>query len=817
MNLSQVKIGDSVCVKKLGGNGALRQHFLDMGIIPGAEITLVKYAPLGDPMEFQLHGYELTLRVADAEKIEVTALGIVGPDTEGGRSGVSGANGGMEREDAEARKARPEAEQPRKGTPELITDINTSSHPHPGLGEGGKFHNKKEENPLPDGTVLSFALVGNQNCGKTTLFNKLTGSNQHVGNFPGVTVDRKSGEIKGHPDTLITDLPGIYSMSPYTSEELISRDFVLHEKPHAIINIVDATNIERNLYLTMQLLELNIPLVIALNMMDELTANGGSIDVNKMEHVLGVPVVPISAKKGQGIEELISHAVHVAKFQEKPLRQDFCGKEDNGGAVHRALHGTIHLIEDHAEKAGVPIRFAATKLLEDDKRILHKLDLDVNEKEMLEHIIMQMEKERGLDRSASIADMRFSFIYRLCDLCVKKPHESRERARSEKIDRLLTGRWTAIPCFFAIMAGVFYLTFNVIGAWLQGLLEAGIDWLTVVCDSGLSAIGVNEVLHGLIIDGIFAGVGSVLSFLPIIVTLFFFLSMLEDSGYIARVAFFMDKLLRKIGLSGRSIVPLLIGFGCSVPAVMSTRTLPSERDRKMTILLTPFMSCTAKLPIYAFFVNAFFPAHGGLIMTGLYFLGIIVGILVALMYKRTIFKGEAVPFVMELPNYRMPGLRNTAQLLWEKAKDFLQRAFTVIFIATIVVWFLQSFNWKMQLVDDAELSILASIARLISPLMKPIGLGDWQISVALVSGFIAKESVVSTLEILFAGGVETILSSVSAASLLVFSLLYTPCVAAIASVKRELGSKWAAGLVIWQCALAWICALAVCLIGLIIG
>ncbi|WP_027728418.1 ferrous iron transport protein B [Treponema sp. C6A8] len=801
MNLHQIKIGETVCVKKLGGNGALRQHFLDMGIIPGAEITLVKYAPLGDPMEFQLHGYELTLRVADAEKIEVNALGIGAADAESGRS-----------EGMEPRIARPAD---RQVTPNIIADLPNASHP--GLGEGGKFHNKKEENPLPDGTVLSFALVGNQNCGKTTLFNKLTGSNQHVGNFPGVTVDRKSGPIKGQADTLITDLPGIYSMSPYTSEELISRDFVLHEKPHAIINIVDATNIERNLYLTMQLLELNIPLVIALNMMDELTANGGSIDVNKMEHALGVPVVPISAKKGQGIEELISHAVHVAKFQERPLRQDFCGKEDNGGAVHRALHGTIHLIEDHAEKAGVPIRFAATKLLEDDKRILHKLDLDVNEKEMLEHIIMQMEKERGLDRSASIADMRFSFIYRLCDLCVKKPHESRERARSEKIDRVLTGRWTAIPCFFAIMAGVFYLTFNVIGAWLQGLLEAGIDWLTVVCDSGLSAIGVNEVLHGLIIDGIFAGVGSVLSFLPIIVTLFFFLSILEDSGYIARVAFFMDKLLRKIGLSGRSIVPLLIGFGCSVPAVMSTRTLPSERDRKMTILLTPFMSCTAKLPIYAFFVNAFFPAHGGLIMTGLYFLGIGVGILIALVYKRTIFKGEAVPFVMELPNYRMPGLRNTAQLLWEKAKDFLQRAFTVIFIATIIVWFLQSFNWKMQLVDDAELSILASIARLISPVMKPIGLGDWQISVALVSGFIAKESVVSTLEILFAGGVQTIMGSVSAASLLVFSLLYSPCVAAIASVKRELGAKWAASVAVWQCALAWFCALAVYLIGLAIA
>ncbi len=785
MNLHEIKIGETVRVAKLGGNGELRQHFLDMGIIPGAEITLVKYAPLGDPMEFRLHGYELTLRVADAQKIEVSAAGL---QTSGPEAPVSPAE-----QNAQA------------------------STLHPGLGEGGKFHNKKEENPLPAGITLTFALVGNQNCGKTTLFNKLTGSNQHVGNFPGVTVDRKSGAIKGHADTLITDLPGIYSMSPYTSEELISRDFVLNEKPHAIINIVDATNIERNLYLTMQLLELDTPLVIALNMMDELTSNGGAVDVNKMEEILGVPVVPISARKGQGIEELVSHALHVARFQERPLRQDFCGKDENGGAVHRALHGTIHMIEDHAEKAQVPLRFAATKLLEDDKRILHKLELDTNEKEMLEHITMQMEKERGLDRSAAIADMRFSFIYRTCDACVKKSRASRERERSQRIDRVLTGKWTAIPSFIAIMTAVFFLTFNVIGAWLQGLLEAGIDLLTGLCDAALTAADVNEVLHGLIIDGIFTGVGSVLSFLPIIVTLFFFLSMLEDSGYIARVAFFMDKLLRKIGLSGRSIVPLLIGFGCSVPAVMSTRTLPSERDRRMTILLTPFMSCTAKLPIYAFFVSAFFPRHGALIMAGLYFLGIFAGILVALLYKRMIFQGEAVPFVMELPNYRMPGLRNTAQLLWEKAKDFLQRAFTVIFIATIVVWFLKSFNWRLHLVDDAGQSMLAGIARLVSPIMKPVGLGDWQISVALVSGFIAKESVVSTLGILFPDGVQAMMSTLSAASLLVFSLLYTPCIAAIASVKRELGTRWAAGVVLWQCAIAWLCALAVRIIGLLAG
>ncbi len=782
--LNNIEIGQTVVVEKLGGNGELRQHFLDMGIIPGAKITLEKYAPLGDPMEFRLHGYELTLRVADAEKISVLSL--------------------------EENKAGEKTEE----KSDLLPVSPSATPHHPGLGEGGKFHEKESEHPLPEGTTLTFALVGNQNCGKTTLFNKLTGSNQHVGNFPGVTVDRKSGAIKGHPGTQITDLPGIYSMSPYSSEELISRNFVLDEKPHAIINIVDATNIERNLYLTMQLLELNIPMVVALNMMDEVTANGGSIDVNAMEAFLGVPVVPISAKKNQGIEELVEHALHVAKYQEPPLRQDFCDKTENGGAVHRALHGIIHLIEDHAEKQNIPVRFAASKLLEDDKLILYKLNLDVNEKETLEHITMQMEAERKLDRSAAIADMRYSFIYRLCDATVKKPVESKERSRSQKIDRILTGRWTAIPSFIAIMALVFYLTFNVIGAWLQELLEGGIDALTKLTDHALTEIGVNDVLHGLIIDGIFAGVGSVLSFLPVIVTLFFFLSMLEDSGYIARVAFFMDKLLRKIGLSGRSIVPLLIGFGCSVPAVMATRTLPSERDRRMTILLTPFMSCTAKLPIYAFFVNAFFPKQGGLIMTCLYVLGILVGIAVAFLYRKTLFKGEAVPFVMELPNYRFPGLQNTAQLLWEKAKDFLQRAFTVIFVATIVVWILQSFNWKMQLVDDAELSILASIAKLLTPIMSPAGLGNWQIIVALVSGFMAKESVVSTLEILFAGGVETILTPLTGASLLVFSLLYTPCVAAIASIKRELGTKWAVGVVIFQCTLAWLCAVIVRLIGL---
>ena len=807
MTLHDIKIGQTVRVKKLGGSGELRQHFLDMGLIPGANITLVKYAPLGDPMEFRLHGYELTLRIADAQKIEVSA--IAKDKTDNNEMSQNESNHSNERSSTELSASLDKA-----SDNQATADNKTS---HPGFGEGGKFHSKKDEKPLPDGTILRFALVGNQNCGKTTLFNKLTGSNQHVGNFPGVTVDRKSGVIRGHNDTEITDLPGIYSMSPYSSEERISRDFVLNEKPNAIINIVDATNIERNLYLTMQLLVLNIPMVIALNMMDEVTKNGGSIDVNKMEQSLGVPIVPISAKKNQGIEELIAHAIHVAKFQEPPLRQDFCDKTENGGAVHRALHGIIHLIEDHAEQAGLPPRFTAAKLLEDDKQILAKLNLDENEKKTLGHIVAQMEKERGLDRSASIADMRFSFIYKLCDACVKKPHESKERTRSQKIDKILTGQWTAIPCFIAIMAAVFYLTFNVIGAWLQELLEWCINELTLLVDASLARAGVNEVLHGLIIDGIFTGVGSVLSFLPIIVTLFFFLSILEDSGYIARVAFFMDKLLRKIGLSGRSIVPLLIGFGCSVPAIMSTRTLPSERDRKMTILLTPFMSCTAKLPIYAFFVSAFFPKHGGLIMTGLYLLGIIIGVLVSFLYKKTLFRGEAVPFVMELPNYRMPGIHNIAQLLWEKAKDFLQRAFTVIFIATIVVWFLQSFKWRLQLTADAETSMLAGIARLLSPIMRPIGLGEWQISVALVSGVIAKESVVSTLEILFANGVQTMINSLAAASLLVFSLLYTPCVAAIASVKRELGVKYAVCMVIWQCAIAWFAALVVRLIGMGLG
>ncbi len=785
MTLDDAKQNQKVRVIKLGGNGELRQHFLDMGLIPGTDITFIKSAPLGDPKEFQLHGYELTLRVDDAKKIEVDPVVHDEKNAE--------EHAGLKND--------------------LFPDEKENSSVHPGLGEGGKFHDKKTETPLPDGTVLTFALVGNQNCGKTTLFNALTGSNQHVGNFPGVTVDRKSGAIRGHEDTSITDLPGIYSMSPYSSEELISRDFVLNEKPCAIINIVDATNIERNLYLTMQLLELGIPMVVALNMMDELSSNGGTIDVNKMESLLGVPVVPISAKNNHGIEELISHAIHVAKYQEKPLRQDFCSKDEHGGAVHRATHAIIHLIEDHAEKEKIPVRFAASKLLEDDKRILYRLNLDVNEMETLEHIIMQMEKERGLDRSAAIADMRFSFIFKLCAASVKKPVESNERKRSQKLDKILTGKFTAIPAFILIMASVFFLTFNVIGSFLQGLLETGIDKLTEIVDLAFSKVGVNDILHSLVIDGIFSGVGSVLSFLPIIVTLFFFLSMLEDSGYIARVAFFMDKLLRKIGLSGRSIVPLLIGFGCSVPAVMSTRTLPSERDRRMTILLTPFMSCTAKLPIYAFFVSAFFPKYGALVMTGLYFLGIIVGILAALLFKSTLFKGEAVPFVMELPNYRMPGLRNTVQLLWEKAKDFLERAFTVIFIATIVVWFLQSFNWYFQFVADAEESILASVAKLITPVMKPAGLGYWQIVIALVSGFMAKESVVSTLEILFAGGVQAVLSPLSAACLLVFSLLYTPCVAAIASVKRELGARWAVGVVVWQCVLAWLCAATVNLIG----
>ncbi|MCR4793710.1 MAG: ferrous iron transport protein B [Ruminococcus sp.] len=778
--LKGIKIGETVRVEKVGGAGALRQHFLDMGLIPGAEVTLVKYAPMGDPMELRLHGYELTLRLADADQIEVCP--VIG-----------------KKEEVKEKKKH-----------HYKTD-------HPGLGEGGRFHAKGDGVPLEKGTVIRFALVGNQNCGKTTLFNRLTGSKQHVGNFPGVTVDRKDGSIIGHDDTLITDLPGIYSMSPYSSEEIVSRNFVLNEKPHAIINIVDVTNIERNLYLTMQLLEMNIPMVVALNMMDELTSNGGSIDINQMEKRLGVPVVPISAAKNKGIEELVEHAIHVAYYQERPLRYDFCDKTENGGAVHRCLHGISHLIEDHVENIGMPLRFVTSKVIEDDPLVIEKLDLDQNEIETMEHIVTQMEKERGLDRSSAIADMRFRFIHRLCDDTVKKPAESKEHIRSRRIDRILTGKYTAIPAFILIMGMVFFLTFNVIGAFLQGLFEMGVDKLTELTDKALTHAHVNSVIHDLVIDGIFAGVGSVLSFLPVIVTLFFFLSMLEDSGYIARVAFFMDKLLRKVGLSGRSIVPLLIGFGCSVPAVMSTRTLPSERDRKMTILLTPFMSCTAKLPIYAFFVNAFFPKRGGFIMVGLYLLGIVTGILAAYLFKGTLFRGEAVPFVMELPNYRLPAAKNVAQLLWEKAKDFLQRAFSVILIATVVVWFLQSFDTHLNMVSDAGDSILAGIAGMFAPVMKPVGLGDWRILVALISGFMAKESVVSTLEILYSGSVETAMTSLSAGCLLVFSLLYTPCVAAIAAVKRELGKKYALAEVVWQCGVAWVMTLIIRAVLIAIG
>ena len=777
--LKDVSIGQTVRVEAVGGDGALRQHFLDMGVIPGTEITLVKYAPMGDPMELRLHGYELTLRLADAEQITVCPV----PDA----------------------KASGHRKTERKPTA------------HPGLGEGGKFHPKGSGTPLPEGTVMRFALVGNQNSGKTTLFNRLTGSRQHVGNFPGVTVDRKDGAIKGHEDTVVTDLPGIYSMSPYSSEEIVSRNFVLQEKPHAIINIVDVTSIERSLYLTMQLLEMNVPMVVALNMMDELTGSGGGIDVNRMESLLGVPVVPISAAKGAGIEELVEHAIHVAYYQECPLRQDFCDKSENGGAVHRCLHSIAHLIEAHAEQTGLPVRFAASKVMEGDSLLIEQLGLDQNEQETVRHIVVQLEKERGLDRSAAVADMRFTFIQKLCEQTVTKPAESKEHIRSQKIDRILTGKYTAIPAFILIMALVFWLTFNVIGVFLQGLLEAGVDKLTELADTALENAGANGAVHSLIIDGIFAGVGSVLSFLPIIVTLFFFLSMLEDSGYIARVAFFMDKLLRRIGLSGRSIVPLLIGFGCSVPAVMSTRTLPSERDRKMTILLTPFMSCTAKLPIYAFFVSVFFPKRGGLIMVGLYLLGILTGILAAYLYKGTLFRGEPVPFVMELPNYRLPGARNVLQLLWEKAKDFLQRAFSVILIATVVVWFLQSFDMHLHMVEDAENSILAAVAGIFAPIMKPIGLGDWRILAALVTGFMAKESVVSTLEILYSGGVESAMTALSAASLLVFSLLYTPCVAAVAAVRRELGGKWAAAVVLWQCAIAWAVTMIVRAVLLLLG
>lgn len=768
MTLKELEVGKSAVIRRVGGEGALRQHFLDMGMIPGAEVTVIKLAPMGDPMEVQVHGYELTLRLAEAQQIDIQPIG-------------------------------------RRSRSHTFKD-RAKDQDHPGLGENGKFHSKADEHPLPDGTVLTYALVGNQNCGKTTLFNQLTGAKQHVGNFPGVTVDRKSGAIRGYPNTEVTDLPGIYSMSPFSSEEIVSRNFVLQDKPTAIINIVDATNIERNLYLSMQLLEMGIPMVIALNMMDELVGNRGSIDVNTMEAMLGVPIIPISAAKNEGVDELIRHAVHVAKQQEPSLKQDFCDKDDHGGAVHRCIHAVIHLIEDHAALAGLPVRFAATKAIEGDALILQQLQLDRNEQEMLEHIVRQMETERGLDRSAAIADMRFDFIERLCAQTVIRPQESKERIRSEKIDRILTGRYTAIPCFIGIMMLVFYLTFNVIGGGLQKLLELGIDRLSALTDTALSQLHVNPVIHSLVIDGIFTGVGSVLSFLPIIVTLFFFLSLMEDSGYIARVAFVMDKLLRRIGLSGKSIVPMLIGFGCTVPAVMATRTLTSERDRKMTILLTPFMSCTAKLPIYSFFVSVFFPGKGGLIMSGLYLLGILVGIGAAFLYKDTLFRGEPIPFVMELPNYRLPSVKNVGQLLWEKAKDFLQRAFSVILIATVVVWFLQSFDLQLNMVSDSADSILARISGILVPLFAPLGLGDWRICTALISGFMAKESVVSTLEVLFGGTIGSILSPLSAGSLLVFSLLYTPCVAAVASVRRELGGKWAAGLALWQCLIAWVVA-----------
>lgn len=778
--LRELPIGKTATITDVGGEGALRQHFLDMGIIPEAEVTMVKYAPMGDPVELRIHGYSLTLRLADAEKIGIT----------------------------DVRECDSKAE----------SELKASSTFHPGLGEGGKYHIKANEKPLPENEILTFALAGNQNCGKTTLFNQLTGSNQHVGNFPGVTVDRKDGVIRGYKNSLVTDLPGIYSMSPYSSEEIVTRQFLLEGKPKGIINIVDATNIERNMYLTMQLMELDIPMVLALNMMDEVYNNGGSIRVNEMEEMLGIPVVPISASKNEGIEELVSHAVHIAQYQEIAVHQDYCSADDKGGAVHRCLHSIMHLIEDHAAEADIPLRFAACKLAEGDELIMKSLNLSRNEMETIEHIILQMEEERGLDRSAAIADMRFKFIKKVCSQTVVKPKESKEHIRSSRIDKVLTGKYTAIPSFIAIMALVFWLTFNVIGAKLAEWLDMGIGALTEIVENIMIVSGVNEVLHSLVIDGIFNGVGSVLSFLPIIVTLFFFLSLLEDSGYMARVAFVMDKLLRKIGLSGRSIVPMLVGFGCTVPGVMASRTLPSERDRKMTILLTPFMSCSAKLPIYAFFTAAFFPEHGGLVMIGLYVLGMIVGVLVALIFKGTLFKGEPVPFVMELPNYRMPGARNVGQLLWEKAKDFMQRAFTVIFVATIVIWFLQTFDIHMNVVTDSQNSLLASVSGVIAPIFAPLGFGDWRISTALITGFMAKESVVSTLSVLFGSTASliTVLTPVAATALLVFCLLYTPCVAAVASVKRELGSKWAIAVVIGQCAVAWIAAAVVVLIGSII-
>lgn len=779
MKLNELIIGGSARIISVGGEESLRQHLLDMGLIPGCEVSIIKLAPMGDPIELEVNGYSLTIRIADANQIEVEQIDC-----------ITRENIGIER---------------------------TSSLPHPGLGESGKFHSKKHEHPLPEGTTLSFALVGNQNCGKTTLFNVLTGSNQHVGNFPGVTVDRKDGQIRGFANSLVTDLPGIYSMSPYSNEEIVSRNFVLNEKPKAIINIIDVTNIQRNLYLTMQLLEMNIPMVVVLNMMDELSSNGGTVDVNQMEMFLGVPVIPISAARNEGVNELITHAEHIAKYQEKPVLQDFCDKNDHNGAVHRCIHAVEHLIEDHAERAGLPVRFATTKAIEGDPLILKQLDLDVNETDMLEHIVLQMEKERGLDRSAAIADMRFAYVDKLCKQTVVKPKQNKERSRSERIDRILTGKYTAIPCFISIMVLVFFLTFNVIGAWLQSLLQTGIDSFSSLVDNALSQANVNSVIHSLIIDGIFNGVGSVLSFLPIIVTLFFFLSIMEDSGYIARVAFVMDKLLRKIGLSGRSIVPLIIGFGCTVPAVMSTRTLPSERDRKMTILLTPFMSCSAKLPIYTFFISVFFAKYGWLVLSAIYFIGIVFAVLFALLFKKTLFKGEAVPFVMELPNYRLPSVKNVIRLLWDKSKEFIRKAFTVIFLATIIIWLLQSFDIKLNLVSDSKDSMLALVSGLLVPLFQPLGLGDWRICTSLISGIIAKESVVSTLEVLFGGSTTSFITPLASLSLLVFSLLYMPCVAAVASIRKEMGTKWALAMVVWQCTIAWIAAFIIRMIGLLFG
>ncbi len=779
MKLNELIIGGSARIISVGGEESLRQHLLDMGLIPGCEVSIIKLAPMGDPIELEVNGYSLTIRIADANQIEVEQIDC-----------ITRENIGIER---------------------------TSSLPHPGLRESGKFHSKKHEHPLPEGTTLSFALVGNQNCGKTTLFNVLTGSNQHVGNFPGVTVDRKDGQIRGFANSLVTDLPGIYSMSPYSNEEIVSRNFVLNEKPKAIINIIDVTNIQRNLYLTMQLLEMNIPMVVVLNMMDELSSNGGTVDVNQMEMFLGVPVIPISAARNEGVNELISHAEHIAKYQEKPVLQDFCDKNDHNGAVHRCIHAVEHLIEDHAERAGLPVRFATTKAIEGDPLILKQLDLDVNETDMLEHIVLQMEKERGLDRSAAIADMRFAYVDKLCKQTVVKPKQNKERSRSERIDRILTGKYTAIPCFISIMVLVFFLTFNVIGAWLQSLLQTGIDSFSSLVDNALSQANVNSVIHSLIIDGIFNGVGSVLSFLPIIVTLFFFLSIMEDSGYIARVAFVMDKLLRKIGLSGRSIVPLIIGFGCTVPAVMSTRTLPSERDRKMTILLTPFMSCSAKLPIYTFFISVFFAKYGWLVLSAIYFIGIVFAVLFALLFKKTLFKGEAVPFVMELPNYRLPSVKNVIRLLWDKSKEFIRKAFTVIFLATIIIWLLQSFDIKLNLVSDSKDSMLALVSGLLVPLFQPLGLGDWRICTSLISGIIAKESVVSTLEVLFGGSTTSFITPLASLSLLVFSLLYMPCVAAVASIRKEMGTKWALAMVVWQCTIAWIAAFIIRMIGLLFG